>query len=191
MATPKFAGEIIDVNGRQSFQAATTAEITAAISGIDSADATARTISYSMAAGNRSFQSGRAVRIIDGNKICLAGDGEKVEGRLESVERDLLCTVTVGAQVMHYPARGTFTVGAGIVGTQSTGASAGDFGYVRQAVAVPSPIAADAATATGITEAINGRGSVLSDDLVSRRLGATALGGTSSDVNHVRIRFRE
>ena len=135
MGTPKIGGEIIDINGRISIQAATAQEIADVLSsgGTPTADEIARVIEYDLKSRNREANSGLAVRLIADNKICLIGDGdEDVFGRLEGVERDQMCTVTMGAQVMHFQAYGIVLVGAALTGSRSAN-DTGDFGYVKAA----------------------------------------------------------
>lgn len=199
MATPKRGGEIIDINGRIAMQVATAQEIADARGGtspggttITAAD-TARAIVYDITKDNRAgvsgvttSVSGLAVTLIAGNKIALTDDGSIVEGRLESVEIDGMCTVTGSAQVMHFKGRGAIVQGNKLIGTRATSATAGAYGYVRAAA---QPAALDPSTAgdptdaelasynAAVLEAVNGRGSVLS-------------GGSGTAVRDIRTLFR-
>ena len=170
MATPKRGGEIIDINGRIAHEAATAAEIAQALAGAgtptddQNAEGTARAITYSKTEENRSAAASLAVSLIVANKICLAANGTEVEGRLETVEIDLMSGVTSSAQVMHFEARGTVLPGDRLVGTRKDADDSGDYGYVRTAT--------DAELAAG-----GGRGRVLE-------------GRSGSGTSKVRVTFR-
>jgi hypothetical protein len=143
MATAKFGGEII--HEYKQFE-------------IDGTD-----ITFSETENNGSARAGvgLAVTVVstgaDEEQIELAGDGDQIAGRLESVSKGKLATVAVRGSRMKFKggASATLTRGGGIVG--DLGASSAK-GYVR------SPATAATVTEAHVQEAGRTRGCIVDND---------------------------
>ena len=135
MATPKRGGEIIDINGRMSFDLAVFVGESNDSNGMHSN----RLITYSKDEDNRSAAAGFAVTLHNPSGtetagIKLAGVDDTILGRLESVESDNIATVTISAQVMVYKTtNAVINVGDRLVGDASGSA----YGYVKTADPIP------------------------------------------------------
>ncbi len=87
-------------------------------------------IVYNSAVDGGSAQIGRAVTITAARTVGLAGDGEKILGRLEIVEPDGFCGIVRGGYVELPAGTGaTLTLGGPIVGALLSSAK----GYIKAA----------------------------------------------------------
>ena len=96
-------------------------------------------ITYEATVAGGSSHVGKAVTPSGNGIVRLAGDGQRVLGRLEQVEPDGACAVRVRGQMTFPKGDGTVAVGNAIVGNLVTAAR----GYIRQAAAATTPTAAE------------------------------------------------
>src|SRR5438552_2773100 len=102
------------------------------------------TITYDRTKAGGSNVVGKAVTLASNNTVALAADGDQIEGTLELVEADGVCTVKYeGYSIVPGGAAATLTDGHKFVGAIGAG-GAGDKGYIRVAAS-----AGDALVARG------------------------------------------